>query len=221
MGKKARIRKQKKTEEISARKELITKKRLAKNPWFTPWRRIDFWVYVAAIALLIIYPFIGKKMSNIITPETKNEAVISTSIGEINLKLYSQDAPKTVENFEKLAKDKFYDGLTFHRVIKGFMIQGGDPKGDGTGGPGYTFADEINSHKIVAGTLAMANSGADTNGSQFFIVSDQPQPQLDGKHTAFGEVTSGMDIVKKISEVATDSNDKPTNPVYINSIVIK
>ncbi|MFA7243998.1 MAG: peptidylprolyl isomerase [Patescibacteria group bacterium] len=221
MGKKARIRKEKKIEEIIDKKELVKKKRFLSNPWSEPWHRIDFWVYVVAVALIIVFPFVGGKINATLNPPARHEALITTSLGDIDLKLYDQDAPNTVANFEKLADQKFYDGLTFHRVIKSFMIQSGDPKGDGTGGPGYEFNDEINDHKIVAGTLAMANSGPNTNGSQFFIVSDQPQPQLDGKYTVFGEVLSGMDVVKSISEVATDSNDKPVSPVYINSIEIK
>jgi cyclophilin family peptidyl-prolyl cis-trans isomerase len=142
-------------------------------------------------------------------------------MGDISIELYAKDAPKTVENFEKLSKDKFYNGLLWHRVIKGFMIQGGDPKGDGTGGPGYQFEDEINDHKIVAGTVAMANSGPNTNGSQFFIVTEQPQPQLDGKHTVFGKVLTGMDIVRAIGEAPTNSDDKPLSDITINSIEIK
>lgn len=221
MGKKARDRKLKRIEETTERKDLLLKKRLQKNPWSMPWKRTDFWVYIAIVITIIIYPFVGGKVNSFVNPAPKNEAVMHTSMGDIELILFPSDAPKTVANFEKLAKQKFFDGLLFHRVIKGFMIQGGDPKGDGTGGPGYSFDDEINDHKIVAGTLAMANSGPNTNGSQFFIVSDEAQTQLDGSYTVFGEVKNGMDVVKKISEVATDSNDKPTSPVAINSIEIK
>src|SRR5262249_62325708 len=125
-------------------------------------------------------------------------ATMSTNHGEITLELFDEDAPKTVENFRKLSRDGFYDGLIFHRVIKDFMIQGGCPQGTGTGGPGYQFEDEINPHKVVRGALAMANAGPNTNGSQFFIVTTGAAPWLDGKHTVFGEVTDGMDVVDAI-----------------------
>ncbi len=160
---------------------------------------------------------------NMITAKT---AIIQTDKGDIKLELYPEAAPKTVANFVALADKGFYNGLTFHRVVPDFVVQGGDPKGDGTGGPGYTFVDEINpwslglsedaiksyeaqgyqydksltSHKMEVGALAMANSGANTNGSQFFIVTTQAQPHLDGKHTVFGRVTEGMDVVKKIQQ---------------------
>ena len=117
--------------------------------------------------------------------------------GPIEFELFDDDAPKTVENFRKLAGDGFYDGLTFHRVIRDFMIQGGCPQGTGTGGPGYTFEDEFNDHKVVRGALAMANAGPNTNGSQFFIVTTDAAPWLDGKHTVFGQVTSGMDARRR------------------------
>ena len=155
-----------------------------------------------------------------VSKETAEAAIIHTSMGDIKVKLYKDDAPKTVANFVKLSTEGFYDNLTFHRVIKAFMIQTGCPKGDGTGGPGYTFEDEFNDHKIVPGTLAMANSGPDTNGSQFFIVTERPQPHLDGKHTAFGEVTDGMDVVRKIAAVPTGAMDKPLKPVTMESIEV-
>ena len=122
-------------------------------------------------------------------------ATMQTTEGPIVFELFDEDAPKTVENFRKLAAEGFYDGLTFHRVIKDFMIQGGCPQGTGTGGPGYTFEDEINDHKVVRGALAMANAGPNTNGSQFFIVTTDAAPWLDGKHTVFGQVSEGMDVV--------------------------
>src|SRR5919107_121505 len=134
-----------------------------------------------------------------------SEATLHTNAGEIKVELFDDDAPKTVENFRKLAGDGFYDDLIFHRVIPDFMIQGGCPEGTGTGGPGYTFEDEINDHKIVRGALAMANAGPDTNGSQFFIVTRDEAPWLDGKHTVFGEVTGGMDVVDRIEDTQTDS----------------
>src|SRR3979490_3041713 len=145
-------------------------------------------------------------------------ATMQTTEGPIVFELFDDDAPKAVENFRKLASDGFYDGLTFHRVIKDFMIQGGCPEGTGTGGPGYTFKDEINQHKIVRGALAMANAGPDTNGSQFFIVTTESAPWLDGKHTVFGQVTSGMDAVDAIEALPTDGRDRPLESSKIESI---
>ncbi|MDD4412324.1 MAG: peptidylprolyl isomerase [Patescibacteria group bacterium] len=152
-------------------------------------------------------------------------ALIKTNFGDIKVKLYKDDSPKTVVNFYRLSLVKFYDGIKFHRVIKDFMIQGGDPNSreadwsrHGTGGPGYSFEDEINTHPLVAGSLAMANSGPDTNGSQFFIVTAEATPWLDGKHTNFGEVVEGMDVVKKIEAVEVNQNDHPLKDVVINSI---
>src|SRR5438067_6245909 len=143
---------------------------------------------------------------------------MQTSRGAIACELFDEDAPKTAANFRKLASEGFYDGLTFHRVIKDFMIQGGCPQGSGTGGPGYTFEDEINQHKVVRGALAMANSGPNTNGSQFFIVTADACPWLDGKHTVFGQVSDGMDAVERLEGVATDSGDKPQEPIVIERI---
>ena len=142
-------------------------------------------------------------------------ATMKTSEGDITIELFDDDAPNTVENFTKLAADGFYDGLTFHRIIPDFMIQGGCPRGDGTGDPGYKFDDEFNDHKVVRGALAMANAGPNTNGSQFFIVTADACPWLDGKHTVFGKVTDGMDVVDKIEQVATDHRDAPIEPVGI------
>jgi cyclophilin family peptidyl-prolyl cis-trans isomerase len=147
-------------------------------------------------------------------------ATIHTSMGAIAVELFDEDAPKTVENFTKLAGEGFYDGLVFHRVIPDFMIQGGCPRGDGTGDAGYKFEDEINDHAIVRGTLAMANAGPNTNGSQFFIVTAQATPWLDGKHTAFGQVTSGQDVVDAISGVDRDASDRPETPVTMDSVTI-
>ena len=127
----------------------------------------------------------------------KYTATIKTAKGDIVLELYPKDAPATVNNFVSLARKGFYNGLTFHRVIPGFMAQGGDPNGDGTGGPGYTFQDEFSQRKHVTGALSMANSGPNTNGSQFFICY-APQPHLDGKHTVFGQCTEGMDVLNKL-----------------------
>jgi peptidyl-prolyl cis-trans isomerase B (cyclophilin B) len=145
-------------------------------------------------------------------------AIMNTSEGAIEFELFDSDAPKTVANFRRLAAQGFYDGLTFHRVIKDFMIQGGCPEGTGTGGPGYKFEDEINSHKVVRGVLAMANAGPNTNGSQFFIVTTGAAPWLDGKHTVFGHVTGGMDVVDKLEGVPTDEADRPQEPIGIATI---
>jgi peptidyl-prolyl cis-trans isomerase B (cyclophilin B) len=147
-----------------------------------------------------------------------SDATLHTSAGQITVSFFDDDAPKTVENFRKLAGDGFYDGLIFHRVIKDFMIQGGDPEGTGTGGPGYTFEDEINDHKIVRGALAMANAGPDTNGSQFFIVTTDAAPWLDGKHTVFGEITSGMEAVDAIEGTETGAGDRPAEPQVIERV---
>ncbi len=147
-----------------------------------------------------------------------SNATLHTNHGPIEIELFEDDAPKTVDNFVKLARDGFYDGVVFHRVIPDFMIQGGDPTGSGMGGPGYTFEDEFNDHKVVRGALAMANAGPNTNGSQFFVVTAEATPWLDGKHTVFGQVTQGMDVVDKISSVDTDSNDKPREPVVIERV---
>ena len=132
--------------------------------------------------------------------------------------LFDEDAPKTVANFKKLASEGFYEGLSFHRIIKDFMAQGGCPQGTGTGGPGYQFEDEFNHHLVVRGALAMANSGPNTNGSQFFIVTADEAPWLDGKHTVFGQVIEGEDTVGKLNDVLTGAADKPVTPVLISSI---
>ena len=145
-------------------------------------------------------------------------ATLHTSKGAIGLELHDEDAPKTVENFLKLARDGFYDGVIFHRVIPDFMIQGGDPTGTGSGGPGYTFEDEFNDHKVVRGALAMANSGPNTNGSQFFIVTADACPWLDGKHTVFGRVTDGIDVIDAISGTDTDSRDRPRDEIRIERV---
>jgi cyclophilin family peptidyl-prolyl cis-trans isomerase len=146
---------------------------------------------------------------------------MKTSEGDIVLELFDEDAPKTVSNFKQLASQGFYDGLIFHRVIADFMIQGGCPQGTGTGGPGYTFEDEINQHKVVKGALAMANAGPNTNGSQFFIVTTDAAPWLDGKHTVFGEVRDGMDVVDRIGTTETDGRDRPVEPIGIETIELE
>jgi peptidyl-prolyl cis-trans isomerase B (cyclophilin B) len=148
------------------------------------------------------------------------QAIIQTNHGPIHMELFPDDAPKTVDNFVKLANDGFYDRVIFHRVIPDFMIQGGDPTGTGSGGPGYTFEDEFNDHKVERGALAMANAGPNTNGSQFFIVTTEAAPWLDGKHTVFGRVTDGMDVVDKIAELPRDARDKPYDDVVIETVSV-
>jgi peptidyl-prolyl cis-trans isomerase B (cyclophilin B) len=147
-----------------------------------------------------------------------SKATLQTNAGPITIEFFDDDAPKTVENFRKLAGEGFYDGLIFHRVIPEFMIQGGCPEGTGTGGPGYQFEDEFNDHKVVRGALAMANAGPNTNGSQFFIVTTGAAPWLDGKHTVFGEVTEGMDAVDAIEASETDGRDKPVEAKTIEKV---
>jgi peptidyl-prolyl cis-trans isomerase B (cyclophilin B) len=147
-------------------------------------------------------------------------AILHTNHGDITVELFDEDAPRTVENFTKLAADGFYEGVVFHRVIKDFMIQGGDPTGTGRGGPGYTFEDEFNDHKIVRGALAMANAGPNTNGSQFFIVTTDAAPWLDGKHTVFGQVVDGMDVVDRIEASETDQNDRPRQDAVIERVAL-
>src|SRR5947208_3027385 len=144
-----------------------------------------------------------------------SNAPLHTHAGPVTVELHDEAAPKTVANFRKLAADSFYDGLVFHRVIPDFMIQGGCPQGTGTGGPGYTFDDEINEHKVVRGALAMANAGPNTNGSQFFIVTTEAAPWLDGKHTVFGRVSAGMDAVEAIEATPSDERNRPREPQVI------
>ena len=150
-----------------------------------------------------------------------SEAVMHTNAGSITIELFDDAAPKTVENFRTLASDGFYDGLIFHRVIRDFMVQGGCPQGTGTGGPGYQFEDEFNEHKVVRGALAMANAGPNTNGSQFFIVTTDSAPWLDGKHTVFGRVTDGMDTVDAIEATETDGRDKPLSDQRIERVELR
>jgi|SRR3989338_5224894 len=164
-----------------------------------------------------------KQLANLATEFSG--AIIKTNLGDITVKFYAAEASITVNNFLNLAQAGFYDGTKFHRVIKDFMIQGGDPlskdddpSNDGQGGPGYKFQDEINRHKLVKGSLAMANSGPNTNGSQFFIVTKDSTPWLDGKHTNFGYVTAGLDIVEKVEKVEVSENDRPIEDVVINGI---
>ena len=145
---------------------------------------------------------------------------LHTNHGPIAIELFDDDAPKTVGNFLKLSRDGFYEGVIFHRVIPDFMIQGGDPTGTGSGGPGYQFEDEFNDNKVVRGALAMANAGPNTNGSQFFIVTADAASWLDGKHTVFGRVTGGMDVVDEISALERDARDRPRQDVVIERVAI-
>ena len=153
---------------------------------------------------------------------------LQTNFGDIIIELYPDEAPKTVDNFVTLAEQDFYDGVKFHRIIKDFIIQTGDPNSkdddpsdDGTGGPGYTFEDEINNRRLIRGSVAMANRGADTNGSQFFIVTAPSTPWLDGHHTNFGTVIGGMDIVDVIEGLDTSERDYPLTPVIIENVRIE
>lgn len=229
MGKKAQIKREKIERTRIERKHYIETNVRSKYPWLYFWQRADFWISFVAFVAIVVYPFVPEKYlissyysDTVATSENQlsNTATLTTTMGEIKIAFYEDDAPKTVENFKKLAGQGFYTDLLWHRVIKEFMIQTGDPSGDGTGGPGYQFEDEINGHKIDAGTVAMANSGPNTNGSQFFIVTDQPQPHLDGKHTVFGYVVEGMEVVKLISEVPTDESDKPLSPIKLINVSI-
>jgi cyclophilin family peptidyl-prolyl cis-trans isomerase len=162
-----------------------------------------------------------------VAPMAAGQATIQTNLGDITVKFYAE-SPTTVANFIKLAQAEFYNGVKFHRVIKDFMIQGGDPNSkdddwsnDGRGGPGYTFADEINQHPLVRGSLAMANAGPNTNGSQFFIVTAESTPWLDGKHTNFGQVTGGLEVVEKIAATPVNDNDHPLQDIIIKGIIIE
>jgi len=145
-------------------------------------------------------------------------ATLHTNRGAIAVELFDEDAPKTVDNFVRLSREGYYDGLVFHRVIPEFMIQGGCPRGDGTGGPGYEFEDEPGRHGVVRGSLAMANRGPNTNGSQFFIVTAEACPWLDGKHTVFGRIVSGLDVADEISLVERDGRDRPLDPVRLERV---
>lgn len=186
--------------------------------------------FLLLIFSLIILTGCANQSANTTMNNNQNSnptAVIKTNLGDIKIELYAKDSPNTVKNFTDLAEKGFYNDTKFHRVIKNFMIQGGDPNSkdddwsnDGTGGPGYTFADEFNDHKLVRGSLAMANAGPNTNGSQFFIVTTAATPWLDGKHTNFGQVIEGMDVVDKIEAVSVNANDHPTSDVIVKSVEI-
>lgn len=198
------------------------------------------YIFISAIAIIILVIWGFYYFSEEAKPPAENEktakvsdrtvAVMKTNFGDITLELFPEDAPKTVENFLKLSSEGFYNGTKFHRVIKDFMIQGGDPLSrddnwadDGAGGPGYTFEDEINRHKIVRGVIAMANAGPNTNGSQFFIVTAEAAPWLDGSHTVFGRVIEGMEVVSQVENIPTDkaAGDHPLQDAVITSVEIR
>ncbi|NCN53052.1 peptidylprolyl isomerase [Candidatus Wolfebacteria bacterium] len=185
-------------------------------------------IYLLVVVILIGGLYFMSKNNNGLLGADNPVVTLKTNLGDIKLELYKIDAPKTVANFLTLAQSGFYTNTKFHRVIPNFMIQGGDPNSkdddwsnDGFGGPGYKFEDEINRHRIVRSVLAMANSGPNTNGSQFFIVTIESAPWLDGNHTVFGKVVEGMDIVDKIESLPTDENDHPTEDATILSIKVE
>ncbi len=185
-------------------------------------------LFLSILVLTLIIAGCGQQNQNLSVTKTNTMVSLETNMGTIKIKLFDQDAPQTVNNFITLAKKGFYDGTKFHRVIPDFMIQGGDPNSkdddwsnDGTGGPGYKFADEINSHKLVRGILAMANAGPNTNGSQFFIVTAPATPWLDGRHTVFGQVTEGLDVVDAIVKVERNQNDHPLKDVVVQKVVVE
>jgi len=196
---------------------------------------LTIFIIIAALLIILggVFYFInrgenkGGQTTEENQPAKKTYAVIETSLGDIELELFPADASRTVENFIKLAEEGFYNYTKFHRVIKGFMIQGGDPNSrdknwvdDGMGGPGYTFVDEINNHKIVRGVIAMANAGPNTNGSQFFILTAESADWLDGKHTVFGKVSGPMDAVDKIENMEVNENDHPLEDAVVYSVDI-
>lgn len=190
---------------------------------------------IIATAIAIYFINYANKKETVISKDIAKQlveykgAVLKTNKGDIEVEFFVEKAPLTVTNFTGLADIDFYNETKFHRVIKNFMIQGGDPlsKDDakqeewGTGGPGYSFKDEINNEKLVRGTLAMANAGPDTNGSQFFIVTAEATPWLDGKHTAFGKVVSGMEVVDAIEAAQTGNGDRPVEPIVLEKIILK
>ena len=227
MGKAKKLKELRKLE----RQEKISKEKQKKKKFLG----IGIAVIVICLAVFSVYSLIknnseGNFGENSGVSEIQKEkvAVLETNLGTIKFKMFYKDAPKTCANFERLTEKKFYDGIKFHRVIKDFMIQTGDPNSrdddwsdDGTGGPGYKFEDEINEHKLVRGAVAMANSGPNTNGSQFFIVTAKETPWLDGKHTVFGKVIEGMDIVDKIGNSETNENDHPLKDIVMEKVYIE
>lgn len=215
MGKKQRERKLKKIEGEKLRKEEIKKKTAGQN-YLNIFKSVKFYLIIFSALAIIFYPFVY----NNYIPHGRY-AILKTSMGDIKIELYSKKAPNTVDNFKSLANSDFYKNLTWHRVVNTFIIQSGDPTATGTGGPGYEFNDEINDIKFDPGVVGMANSGANTNGSQFFIVTDEYQSSLDGKYTAFGKVVSGMDVVQQIEKVDVDKEYKPLANVMLVDVIIK
>lgn len=215
MGKKQREKKLRKVEEEKLRKEEIKKKTAGQN-YLNIFKSVKFYLVIFSILAIIFYPFV---YDNYI-PHGKY-AILKTSMGDIKIELYPKKATNTVKNFKDLADSGFYKNLTWHRVVNTFIIQTGDPTASGTGGPGYEFNDEINDIKFDPGVVGMANYGENTNGSQFFIVTDEYQSSLDGKYTAFGKVVSGMDVVQQIEKVDVDKEYKPLSNVYLLDVIIK
>jgi cyclophilin family peptidyl-prolyl cis-trans isomerase len=187
---------------------------------------------VVLIGISILFLLIPQNTDNNVLIEDNMENVIvtlKTNFGDIKMELIPSEAPNTVDNFVKLSKEGFYNGTRFHRVIKDFMIQGGDPLSKdesqrqfwGTGGPGYKFDDENSNIELVQGVIAMANSGPNTNGSQFFIITAEATPWLQGMHTGFGKVIEGLDIIMKIGEVETSTSDQPLEDVILEEVVVE
>jgi len=215
MGRKQRQKKERKLQKLAEREDEIK----SRSNIFDPRRFFMspiFIVLTVCILALIAYPFVYAKY----IPHGKY-AILETSEGNIKIELRADKAPKTVANFLDLARSGFYHNMIWHRVVKGFVIQTGDPTGTGTGGAGHQIDDEISDLNFTAGIVGMANSGPNTNDSQFFITTANAQSSLDGKYTSFGQVVEGMDVVKKIEETPIDSNEKPISPVYLNNVVVK
>ena len=183
-------------------------------------------IFIIVVLIIAFGVFVVKMVENIIPEKQGAKIKLETTQGDVVIELYG-DMPVTAGNFKKLVEEGFYDGVIFHRVIAGFMIQGGDPTGTGTGGPGYTIEDEfVKGHSNVRGTLSMANSGPNSGGSQFFInlidntFLDYDKQPLTSKHPVFGEVIEGMDVIDKIANVAIGANDKPVEDVVIKKGVV-
>jgi cyclophilin family peptidyl-prolyl cis-trans isomerase len=215
MGKKQRERKERKLQELAERREEIESKSTSFEP-IKLLKSIPFYIYLLCALALLAYPFVYTKY----IPHGKY-AIIETSEGNIKVELRADKAPKTVANFQDLAKSGFYKNMIWHRVVKGFVIQTGDPTGTGTGGAGKQVNDEISDLNFTEGILGMANSGPNTNDSQFFITTADAQESLNGKYTSFGQVIEGMNVIKKIEAVQTDENEKPISSVFLKNVVIK
>lgn len=215
MGKKQRERKERKLEELAAQKKELE----ANSKVFEPKKfflSAIFIVFAICFIAVVAYPFVYAKY----IPHGKF-AILETSEGNIKIELRADKAPKTVNNFVDLARSGFYHDMLWHRVVKQFVIQTGDPTGTGTGGAGRQIDDEISDLNFVAGIVGMANSGANTNDSQFFITTADAQESLNGKYTSFAQVVEGMDVVEKIATVQVDKDEKPVTPVYLNNIIVK